>query len=64
MGLSEHIRNNIKNMITQTKGTVRMSEEVEHIIVQICYEMYKNGLKDGHRMCIVALELAKKNIDL
>jgi len=63
MELSEIIRDKIKQMIHEAKGSLNIPVEVEHKLTQIAYEMYKHGLRDGHRMCIKCLEVAKQNID-
>ena len=64
MELSETIRANIAKMINEAKGSIIMSLQMEHMMTQICYEMYKHGMKDGHRICIKCLEVSKENLDV
>ena len=62
--LSEKIRENIENIVKKSRGNLELSPKIEHMLIQVCYEMYKCGLRDGHRMCIKCLEVAKENIDM
>lgn len=65
MELSEKIREKINSMIDDALNETGKDapEPVKHLLTQICYEMYKKGLDDGHRFCIKSIELSRENIN-
>lgn len=62
MDLSGNIKERIADIIDKAKGDVHMPDQVKDLLTKICYEMYKAGLKDGHKTCIMCLEESKKMI--
>ena len=63
MGISENIRENIRKLINEAKGTISIPEPIEHMITEICFQMYKHGLKDGHTMSIKYINTALEALD-
>lgn len=61
--INEAIREKIRKLIEEGKGTLPMPPEIEHMLTSICFIMYKAGMKDGFRMSEAAIKMAKENID-
>ena len=60
--VNEQIRENIRKMISEAKGTIRMTSEIEHMLTSICFVMYKAGMNDAFKMSIKAIEISQENM--
>jgi len=63
MALSETVRNNIEKMMNEATKNITMNDTVKHMMTQICFEMYKHGVKDGFRISKICIETAAKDWD-
>ena len=61
--LAEQIREEIRKMINVAKGNIKMSEEIEHMIVQISFEMYKAGYKEALKIAKLSISELRNQID-
>ena len=53
---SESVRERIRQTISESKGNLDFSPALEHIITQICFEMYKAGFNDNIRLMKTTLK--------
>ena len=60
--LNEQIREKIRQIIEDAKGTMKMPPEMEHLLTSICFVMYKAGMDDGFRMSEVAIKVSRDNM--
>lgn len=56
----ENIRIKIESMIEQAKGQMDMPEPVQHMLVSICVEMYRQGVLDGFKITEEAIKTSRE----
>lgn len=62
MELPETVRAKINRIVDEARGDAEIGPVMQHMITQICYEMYMAGLNDGFTMAEIAVKTAKEGI--
>lgn len=60
----ESIRQKIKETIQIAKGDMKMSERVEQLLTNICFEMYCIGFKDANRAIKASADMLCANCEI
>lgn len=57
--IPESIRKHIDHMIDKATVGIPINSTIKQMMVSICFEMYKAGFKDAHRIIEKSIELSK-----
>lgn len=60
---NEKIRENIRQAISEGKGSIRISPDIEHLLTSMCFVMFKKGMMDGLRIAEASIIKLKQDLD-
>jgi len=55
----EKVRERISKTVDEAMQGINVNPQMRHILIQICFEMYKSGFVDGCRGCKLSCESMK-----
>ena len=62
LNIPEDVRKKMDEMIEEATKGIPMIPQIKHMLVSICFEMYRAGYRDAHRVIEKSLELSKQMI--